>query len=202
MRWMHTYSGEVSSKQRLFLFVFLFCSGLRHSGAKVFATCTTRQLGKARFDLPRADLTSLTSQTGASPLHRVFAAGRLIRPCYLVAIARSEVLEGHMPAVNLSGERTLAAETFTGHLSLKHRGRAGTQPGQESLGWLMSHLCQATGSPVWLEERSACLCLPARISSCFLCQLPKMELKQTTELSSHFPLGREAGRDISCYGCP
>lgn len=50
----------------------------------------------------------------------------------------------------------------------------------------MSHLCQVTGSPVWLEERSACLCLLARISSYFLCQLPKTELKQTTELSSRW----------------
>ena len=45
----------------------------------------------------------------------------LIRPRYLVAIAHSEVLEGHMPAVNLSSKWTLAAETFMGHLSLKHR---------------------------------------------------------------------------------
>lgn len=98
---------------------FFFCSGLRHSGAKVLATCTTRQQGKAGFGLPRADLTSLTSQTGASHLHRVFAAGRLIRPRYLVAIAHAEVLEGHMPAINLSSEWTLAAETFAGRFSLE-----------------------------------------------------------------------------------
>lgn len=47
-----------------------------------------------------------------------------------------------------------------------------------SPGWLVPHLCQVTGWPVWLEERSASLCLLARISSCFLCQLPAMELKQ------------------------
>lgn len=176
----------------------------RHSGAKVLTTCTARQLGKAGFGLPRADLTSLTSQTGASHLHRVFAAGQLIRPHYLVAIARSEVLEGHMPAINLSSEWTLAAGTFMGHLSLERRlERQSRNPAGPGVpGRLMSHLCQVTGSPVWLEERSACLCLLARISSYFLCQLPEMELKQTTELSSHFPLGREAGRAISCDGCP
>lgn len=101
--------------------VFFLVELHRHSGAKVLAICATKQLGKAGFGLPRADLTLLTSQTRASHLHRVFAAGRLKRLHYLVAIAHSEVLEGHMPAINLSSEWTLAAETFMGHLSLQHR---------------------------------------------------------------------------------
>lgn len=92
----------------------------RHSGAEGLTTCTTRQLGTVGFVLPRADLTSLTPQSQASHLHRVFAAGRLINPSYLAAIAHSEVLEGRTPVINLSSEWTLAAETFTGHLSLEH----------------------------------------------------------------------------------
>lgn len=92
----------------------------RHSGAEGLTMCTTRQLGTIGFVLPRADLTLLTSQTQVSHLYRVFAAGQLIHLSYLAAIAHSEVLEGHMPVINLSSERTLAAETFTGHLLLEH----------------------------------------------------------------------------------
>lgn len=86
MGWTRTYNGDehtVSSKRGFwgwFSFFFFAVELYRHSGAKVLAVCTTRQLGKAGFGLPRADLTSLTSQTGASHLHRVFAAGWLITP--------------------------------------------------------------------------------------------------------------------------
>ena len=121
--WTRAYSGDEHAcvpKARACLFSFFAVDLHRHSGAKALATCTTRQLGKAGFGLPRADLTLLTSQARVSHLHRVFAAGRLIRPRYLVAIAQSEVLAGHKPTINLSSEWTPAAGTFTGHLSLQH----------------------------------------------------------------------------------
>lgn len=64
----------------------------------------------------------------------------------------------------------------------------------------MSHLGQVTGSPVWLLESSACLCLLARISSCFLCQLPEWnEADNGGEWP--FPSGEESQQIISCDRC-
>lgn len=57
-----------------------------------------------------------------------------------------------------------------------------------------------TGSPVWLLESSACLCLLARISSCFLCQLPEWN-EADNGAEWPFPSGEGSQQIISCVGC-
>lgn len=82
-----------------FFLIFFFAVEVhRHGGATALARRTTRQLGTAGLGLPRADLTSLTSQparSGSAPLRWCSTVAKTHGD--LVAMARSKALLAGKP---------------------------------------------------------------------------------------------------------